>query len=157
MIPEKLHLATVHFPMIGGLIAIFVLTVGVILKNKTALLIGLGITLFSFLFTGVIMGSGEEAFLRYSEGGNKSDVLSTEGLAMMKEHEAWTHNSGKIGYLSLFVSLVGLSVYFWKKKGLIVSSIVVLLTNAVFVGISFKAADSGGKIRRPDLIETSEK
>ena len=152
MTPEKLHLVTNHFPIIGSVVASAIFLIGLVLRNKPLLFTGIGTTLATFLVLGVIMDSGEKAYERYSEGGEISSYITPEGKEMLKQHEEIAHKVSKLGYLNFVLALIGGAFIIWKKKGLILVSSLLLLLNITFFLLSIKVSDSGGKIRRPDFI-----
>lgn len=155
MTPEKLHLITNHFPIIGSIIAGGILCLGLISRNCILMFAGLGVTIFSFLFLGIVMGAGEEAYFRYSGTGERAMFISAEGKKMMRLHEKWAHGVSKIGYASLTVAILGSIWVVWKKRSLMVISLLTLILNLTFFAFSIKVADYGGKIRRPDFIQTN--
>ncbi len=154
MTPEKLHLITNHFPIIGSVIASGILCLGLISRNRVLIFTGLGVTIFSFLFLGIVMGAGEEAYFRYSGTGERATFISAEGKKMMRLHEEWAHGVSKIGYASLTLAILGSIWVMWKKRGLTLLSLFILILNLTFFALTIKVADYGGKIRRPDFIQT---
>ena len=154
MTPEKIHLITNHFPIIGSVIASGILFLGLLTKNRTLLFTGLGVTAFSFIFLGIVMGAGEEAYFRYSGDGERASLISAEGKKMMRLHEEWAHMVSKLGYASLTFSIIGTVWVLWKKTGLKIICALVLILNLTFFTLCIKVSDYGGKIRRPDFIQT---
>ena len=152
MTPEKVHLITNHLPVLGSLISAIVLVVGLVLKNRSVLYTGLGISVVTMLALGVVMGNGEEAYARYLEDGEVAGYITPEGQEMLIKHEELAHKFAKLGYVSLLVALLGGGYSVWKKKGVFVVSLSVVVLNLVFFALSVKTADLGGKIRRPDFI-----
>lgn len=150
MTPEKLHLALNHFVFLLPLAALIPLTVGLFAKSRVTILSGIGIALLGSLMTGVVMGTGEEAYERY-EDGPVASYLDAEALPALENHERIAHNWAKIMYLLAAVSLGAIVIGFLKKAWLpyTATAVIVLSIASIVAGIAI--ADSGGKIRRPDF------
>lgn len=157
MTAEKIHLMINHFPVVGALLAFLVLLGGFIFRSKPVLISGLVVAFLSFLFVPFIMSSGEEAFLRYAEGGELAEMITEEGKKAMHQHEQWAHSVSKLGYIVLGLVPLGLILFAKTKKWLTLTAGIVLLISGAFFGLILKSNNLGGKIRRPDFITESEK
>lgn len=150
MTPEKLHLALNHFVFLFPLAALIPLVVGLVLKNRATILCGLSIALVGSLLTGVVMGTGEEAYERY-EDGPVAAYLDPGAEAALEHHEDFAHTWSKALYLLAAGSLAALVIGFWKPKWLTPAAVVVVVLCLAGVVVGVAIADTGGKIRRPDF------
>lgn len=152
MTPEKLHLALNHFVFLFPLAALIPLIVGLIRKNREALIAGLAIAFIGSLFTGAVMGTGEEAYERY-EDGPIAAYLDPGAEAALEHHEEVGHTWSKVMYALLAVSLAALIIAWAKRAWLPYAGIATAVFCVASVAAGIYIADSGGKIRRPDFRE----
>lgn len=148
--PEKLHLALNHFVFLLPLAALLPLIVGLATRSRAALLSGAGIALLGSLMTGVVMGTGEEAYERYKEG-PIAGYLDSGAPEELEHHEELAHDLSKVLYLLAVVSFTTLAIGFFKRAWLRPASFALLGLCIVSVVVGVAIADSGGKIRRPDF------
>ena len=161
MTPEKLHLALNHFVFLLPLAALLPLLVGLLTKSRVTILSGTGVALLGSLMTGLVMGTGEEAYERYEEGPIAS-YLDAGAEPALEHHEEIAHNGSKVMYALAAVSLATLAIGFVKKAWLPHAAVAVILFCLASVVAGLAIAESGGEIRRPDfrkanaLIEQEE-
>lgn len=156
MTPEKLHLALNHFVFLLPLAALLPLVVGFVLKSRLTLLCGIGIALAGSLVTGPVMGTGEEAYERYKEGGPVAAYLDPGAEAALEHHEELAHTWSKVMYALVAVSLGALIIGFTKRAWLPWASLAVAVFCLGSIAAGIVIADSGGEIRRPDFRSESE-
>lgn len=150
MTPEKLHLALNHFTFLFPLAALIPLGIGLACKSRPACISGFIIAALGGLLTGVVMGSGEEAYERYKDGPVTS-YLDAGAIEALEHHEHVAHNWAKIMYGLAGVSLLGLLVAFVRKQWLRQVTALVMLLCLASIAAGIYIADSGGEIRRPDF------
>lgn len=150
MSPEKIHLALNHFTFLFPLAALIPLTVGLIARNRVAMMSGLAIAAVGGLLTGPVMGSGEEAYERYKEGSVSVHMDAGAG-PVLDHHEEVAHVWAKVMYGLALGSLLGLGIAFFKRTWLPYATLIVILLCIASVAAGLLIADSGGKIRRPDF------
>lgn len=152
MTPEKLHLALNHFVFLLPFAALIPLIAGLVLKNRVAMLSGVGIAFLGSLMTGLVMGNGEDAYERYKEG-PVTAYLDADFYEALEEHEHVAHDFSKIMYALLVASIGAAIVAFVRPVWLPYAVVLVILLSLASVVAGVLIADSGGKIRRPDFRE----
>ncbi len=150
MTPEKWHLALNHLVFLLPLAALIPLLIGARCKSRPAMLSGVLIALLGSGMTGVVMGTGEEAYERYEEGAVAA-YLDAGAEDALHNHEEMAHTWSKVMYVLLGVSALGLLIGWIKPKWLPAASQIVafLCLASGIAGIAI--ADTGGEIRRPDF------
>ncbi len=154
MTPEKLHLALNHFVFLFPLAALIPLVIGLIIKSRATLISGICIALVGGLLTGLVMGTGEDAYKRYEEG-PVAAFLDSGAESALEHHEEMAHNWAKVMYALAAVSIGALISAFVKPKWLYKTGMLVILLSVASIFAGVYIADSGGKIRRPDFRENS--
>lgn len=152
MTPEKLHLALNHVTFLLPAAALLPLLVGLLLRSRPALLSGIALALVGGLMTGLVMGSGEEAYERY-EDGPVAAYLDNGAEAVLEHHEELAHTWSKVLYALAGVSGVALLIGFLKRAWLPAAALAVVALSLASIAAGLAIADSGGKIRRPDFRE----
>ncbi|MEO0794450.1 MAG: hypothetical protein AAFX93_04790 [Verrucomicrobiota bacterium] len=153
MTPEKLHLALNHFVFLFPLAALVPLIIGLVTKNRTTQISGVIIALIGALITGVVMGSGEDAYERY-ENGPIAPLLDADAHDALEHHEHVAHDWSKLLYLLAVVSITALLIAWKKQAWLPYATIAVILFCVIAVAVGVYIADSGGTIRRPDFRQS---
>lgn len=150
MTPEKLHLALNHLPLLGFAFAIIPLFLGLIAKNRTALMSGFIIATIGGWATPLIMNTGEKAYERYKTG-EVREYLDPAAIQVLEHHEEIGHKWSKLLYATAVVATVGLiASIFQPRRSKIVAWILLVMCIVSAIG-AIRVADSGGQIRRPDF------
>jgi uncharacterized membrane protein len=144
MTPAHLHLALNHFPIITSVIAFLVFLSGLLLKNKSVKICGLSLTLLAGLFTlpAFLTGEGAEEQIEAINGVSHTLIHEHEEMA---ELLIWL-----VSINALFAA--GILYFIWRNK--VVSNYVYLLHiifSLVVCVFFFRAANSGGRIRHPEI------
>ncbi|MEO0452689.1 MAG: hypothetical protein AAFY98_00960 [Verrucomicrobiota bacterium] len=152
MLPEKIHVALNHLPLIGFALALIPLLWGVVSKHLKLTQCGILLVIVSGVSTGLIMGSGEEAGERYRDD---PDAFSLDSAAreVIEEHDEIAHQGSKLFYATTGLGVVAFALTFFKPVWYRYSTGVMILLCISSIILAVIIADSGGKIRRPDFRE----
>ena len=153
MTPEHMHLAVNHIPAIGVACALLPILVGVVLSNKTSLIVGLVLAAVCGWTTTIVMETGEDAYERYEEGPVKP-FLDQNVEKFLEIHEERAEIWSKVMYAAAILATISLALTLWRFDIGRWASILVILTSLSSIGAGIWIAESGGKIRRVDLRDT---
>lgn len=120
------------------------------MKDRAAILCGIGISIPGSAMTALVMGNGEEAYERYRDG-PVTTYLDADFDKAFEQHEHVAHQYLKIMYLLLIASLAAGMIAFLKPAWLLYATILVALPCLCSVVSGLVIADSGSEIRRPDF------
>lgn len=154
MTPGKLHLALNHFVFLFPLAALIPLGVGLLMKSRPAILSGIGIALIGRLLTGIVMGTGEEAYERYKSGPIAAHLDAGAGAAL-DHHEEVGHTWSKVMYAMAGASIAAFVVAFTKHRWLPWAAVAVMALCLASAVAGIAIADTGSEIRRPDFRSES--
>lgn len=150
MTPEKIHLVLNHIPLLACIFAAPIVIFGLIRRSKEIELTGLILTFSGSLFTGLVMGSGEEAYERYKDGpvAAQLDPAAEEWLDI---HNDRAHTVGKVFYGVIGLSLLAIVARIRFPRISLWMTLIALASSLIAIAGGIWTADSGGKIRRPDF------
>jgi hypothetical protein len=155
MTPEHLHLILNHVPIFGMACALLPLGVGIALKKKDMLLVGLILATASIWMTGPVMGTGESAHHKYLEG-EVRPYLDPDVDDYLHAHEERAEVGSKIMYAAAVLALVSLVIYFKKPDWVYGVSTALWVVGLLSILAGAWIAESGGKIRRVDFRGAAE-
>ncbi|NVO20562.1 MAG: hypothetical protein HXX13_12750 [Bacteroidetes bacterium] len=142
------HLLVNHVPIIGTIFGMLILFVGVILKNSTVKLTGLGTLIFAALSSSVALMTGDPA---------EETIQGLAGVsnALIQHHET-------IAYSSLWILipmgiLAALAMYsIWKKeRSGNVLAVITLVFSFAAIGMMSWTGLTGGEIRHTEIRSQS--
>jgi hypothetical protein len=143
--PEFVHVLLNHFPITGLFIAVLFLGAAVLLNNRTAIFLGLGMTILTALSAWPVHWSGESAFDRVLSMSDEA------GGAWLKHHAQLADEWIWIYYVTAAVG-VGAMVAGWKRPALLRrASLAVLVVALASLAAGAVIADCGGKIRHREF------
>lgn len=143
-----IHLLVNHFPIMGSFFSLILLGAGFILKNATIRKTAYSVLIFSALMTLPAFFSGE---------GAEEIVEELPGMShdVIHEHE-------ETAELALWISqLAGIAAAFALYFEIVlhrlsrIVSIITLVLNLVLFGSMTRTGNTGGKIRHPEIDETT--
>ena len=141
-----LHLVLNHFPILGSLFGLVILTYGLWSKNKAFMNAGLIALIAIALITIPTFMSGEAAEEVIEHNSGVSEQL-------IEDHE----ERGKIGFLLMellgITAVVALFLSAKNKKGGKLLNYAVLIFAILVFGFIVTVGNSGGKINHPELRE----
>lgn len=148
--PEHLHVALNHVALIGFPVAVIPLLIGLIRKDRGALLSGLLIVLICALSIPVVMETGDGAAGRLLSAA-VGVPLDNASAACLKEHEERADTAAAFGYLAAAFSAVSLLImrfapaYQYKAAALVLADCILCTALLVWT------AEAGGQIRHPEF------
>lgn len=152
MNPELLHVWSVHLPLLGGAFMVLLLAVYALSgRSRAVAACAFAVGLAGSAGAPVVMGSGEAAFERFSNGQNAALADDAGAEAALQRHEAYAHSSGKLFYLVLVASAAGLIIVWLRPRWVAAAAAINLVLAVIAVGANLYAAKTGGEIRRPDF------
>ncbi len=148
--PEHLHVALNHVALIGLAVAIIPLMIGLIRKDRGALLSGLLIVLICGLSIPVVTetGDGASARLLTGDAGVQLDGVS---MAFLKEHEERADVAAVFVYIATALAAAGLLAMRIKPRHQYKLAAVVLTGCIICTALLVWTAEAGGQIRHPEF------
>ncbi|MFA6174936.1 MAG: hypothetical protein WC701_14835 [Kiritimatiellales bacterium] len=140
--PEHLHVALNHVALIGLSVAIIPLMIGLIRKDRGALLSGLLIVLICGLSIPVVMETGE---------GAAGIQLDSAAAAFLESHASRADIAAVFVYIALALAAAGLLImrfapsYQYKVAALVLAACIICTALLVWT------AEAGGQIRHPEF------
>lgn len=150
-----LHVMTNHLPLIGTAAAVLAILVGILFQQRAIVRTGLFLIVVFTAFTGLVMGTGEEAALNFEEGVITANV-DAETLYWVQQHDDAAHFTGKIYYGLLVLAALGLIQSAFKKEWTNKIGLIILAVALIALGLSVDVASTGGKIRHPEFRTKAE-
>ena len=148
--PEHLHVALNHVALIGLVVAVIPLLIGLIRKDRGALLAGLLIVLICGLSIPVVMETGDAAAGRLLSG-DAGVLLDNTSAACLKEHEERADTAAAFGYLAAAFAAVGLLIMRFAPAHQYKAAVMVLADCILCTTLLVWTAEAGGKIRHPEF------
>ncbi|MBP8793519.1 MAG: hypothetical protein KBH29_10105 [Lutibacter sp.] len=148
MNPTHLHLVLTHFPIIGTIIGVFILSYGIYSKSESITKVALVTFVAMSLLTIPVFLTGEEA---------AETVENIAGISenIIEEHEELAEIAiwlmGALGVLSLISLLAIIKKYAFSRIVILVTLITSLITTALFVQVG----NLGGQIRHSEIRNSS--
>jgi len=139
-----LHLVLTHFPIIGTIIGIEILTYGYIFKNLEIKKISLIIFILMGLLTIPVFLSGEEA-------GETVEKIAGISEQLIEEHEELAEKVIWLMGLLGIISLLSLFAIFKKSSFAKVMTLVALIVSIVTFGLFAQVGNLGGQIRHSEI------
>ena len=139
-----LHIAVNHFPIIGMVFGLGILTAGLVLKNNsvknTAYFVFIATTIFAMIST--FTGEGAEEIV---------EKLPNVTKEMIRKHHKMAWKFATVVFVTGFFSLI--SLYFSVKKNSFerYTSIITLVLALVGVFLSIQTATTGGEMRHTEI------
>ncbi|MFN5318872.1 MAG: hypothetical protein ACK5CY_08525 [Bacteroidia bacterium] len=148
MTPSHYHLVLNHFPVVTSVIAFLILSVGLILKNKTINVCGLSLTLLGGIFTipAFVTGEGAE---------EQIETFADVSHNLIHEHEEMAE---LLIWLVSFHALFAACILYFIWRSRVISTYIHLLNlvfSLVICFFFFRTAHSGGHIRHPEMEATT--
>lgn len=140
------HLIINHFPIVGTILAFFIVIIGFLSRVSAVLHTGLAIFIFSALTSLAAFQTGENA-----EDMAESLPGVSHELIEKHEHEAERFRSFSIA--AGVLALIALYLSVKKKPGVVMLCTALLIVAGVAAFYSSKAGTSGGEIRHPEIRE----
>lgn len=143
--PEDVHTAINHFPLIGLFAAVLAAVAAVVVRNRTAKLIGLGLIAVLSLSAWPVYHYGEEGYDRVLS------LADEDGRAFLKHHEHLAEQWVFLYFVTAGVAALGL-ILSWKwPRTLTPISIAVILLALASIGAGVAIAHAGGQIRHREF------
>ena len=139
-----LHMVVNHFPIIGSIFGLGILTVGIILKNKTIKNTAYSLFIVAAIFAAISMGTGDGAEEMVED-------MPNIGRKIIHIHEEMAEKLAIILYLLGIISIAGLYTNFKNHSKAKLVSFLVLTISLVAVFIAKETGTSGGEIRHTEI------
>lgn len=141
------HLLVNHFPIIGVVIGILILSAGFIFKINTVKRTALGVFIFSSIFAipAFLSGGGAEEVIEKLPGVSETYIETHEEMA-----EIFIWIIASLGVLSL---LTFLSEYFKTKYSKLLYLLTAIMAIVTIV-VAKQVGTTGGEIRHPEIRTT---
>ena len=143
--PEYVHVALNHFPLVGLFVALLAVAAALVMRNRPATLVSLGLLALMALSAWPVYSYGEAGYDR---------VLSMSddaGQAFLKHHAHLAERWVFLYYLTAAVAAVGIGLS-WKWPRLLnVTSILSLLLALASLTAGIFIAHAGGEIRHREF------
>ncbi len=144
--PEHLHVALNHAALIGLAVAIIPLLIGLIRKDRGALLSGLLIVLICGLSIPVVMETGEGAAERLATG--EAGVQMDNGAAVfLEQHEERAEVTAVFVYIAAAIAAIGLLIMRFAPAYQYNAAAVLLAACIICTALLIWTAEAGGRIR----------
>lgn len=140
----QLHLALVHFPVVGALFSLVLFALALRFRSDLVFRIACGFTVFCAVTAGVSYYAGGEAFLLL-----EADLDSD----MVEDHALVARGAMLLYTLTGIVSLVALLQELQDEPAVPALRWGLLAANVVVFGVLLWAAHLGGLIRHPEIAE----
>ena len=152
--PEHLHIALNHVALIGLAVAIIPLLLGLIRKDRGALISGLLIVLVCGLSIPVVTETGDGAAERLTAGtaGVRLDSAST---VFLKIHEDRADIAVIFVYIAMAFAAVSLLTMRFAPAHLYKAAALVLVDCILCTALLIWTAEAGGQIRHPEFRPAS--
>ena len=152
--PEHLHIALNHVALIGLAVAIIPLLLGLIRKDRGALLSGLLIVLVCGLSIPVVTETGDGAVERLVAG-TAGVQLDRTSQAFLKEHEVRADIAAIFVYIAMAFAAVSLLTMRFAPAYLYKAAALVLVDCILCTALLIWTAEAGGQIRHPEFRPAS--
>lgn len=139
-----LHLVLTHFPIIGTIIGVGILTYGHIFKNLEVKKVSLIIFILMGLLTIPVFLTGEEA-------GETVETIAGISEQLIEEHEELAEKAIWLMGLLSVISLLSLFAIFKKSSFAKAITIVALIVSIVTFGLFAQVGNLGGQIRHSEI------
>jgi len=146
--PEHLHVALNHVALIGLAVAIIPLMIGLIRKDRGALLSGLLIVLICGLSIPVVTETGDGAAERLVTGAAGVQIDSA-AAAFLQTHENRADIAAVFVYIALALAAAGLLIMRFVPKHQYKVAALVLAACIICTALLIWTAEAGGQIRHP--------
>lgn len=148
--PEHLHVALNHVALIGLAVAMIPLLLGLIRKDRGALLSGLLIVLICGLSIPVVSETGDGAAARLLTG-DAGVQLDGVSMAFLKEHEERADVAAVFVYIATTLAAAGLLIMRLAPKHQYKTAVLVLAACIICTALLVWTAEAGGQIRHPEF------
>jgi hypothetical protein len=148
--PEHLHVALNHVALIGLAVAMIPLLLGLIRKDRGALLSGLLIVLICGLSIPVVTETGDGASARLLTG-DAGVQLDSVSMAFLKEHEERADVAATFAYITMGLAAAGLLTMRIKPQYQYKLAAVVLTGCIICTALLVWTAEAGGQIRHSEF------
>ncbi|MFA6173411.1 MAG: hypothetical protein WC701_06955 [Kiritimatiellales bacterium] len=148
--PEHLHVALNHVALIGLSVAILPLMIGLIRKDRGALLSGLLIVLICGLSIPVVMETGDGAAERLVTGVAGVQIDST-AAAFLQTHEDRADIAAIFVYIAMAFAAVSLLIMRFAPSYQYKAAALVLVDCIICTALLVWTAEAGGQIRHPEF------
>jgi uncharacterized membrane protein len=138
------HLVVNHFPIIGTIFGLGILTVGMFLKQNTVKNVSYVLFIVSAVFAALSMGTGEGAE-------EMVENMPNIGKQIIHEHEEIAEKLALVLYLLGLVSLLGLYTNSKNHSKAKLVSFLALTVALVAVFLAQKVGTTGGEIRHTEI------
>ncbi|UPT70512.1 MAG: hypothetical protein M0D53_15755 [Flavobacterium sp. JAD_PAG50586_2] len=138
------HLVVNHFPIIGTIFGLGILTVGMFLKENTVKNVSYVLFIVSAVFAAFSMGTGEGAEEMVEE-------MPNIGKHIIHEHEEIAEKLALVLYLLGVVSLLGLYTNVKNHSKAKLISFLALTVALVAVFLAQQVGTTGGEIRHTEI------
>lgn len=143
--PEYVHVLINHFPLIGLLVAMVSLGCALAVKNRGAILAGLGLVGLLALSAGVVSHFGEEGYDRVLS------MADGDGQAFLRYHQHLAERWVFLFYICAALAALGIGLgWKWPRWLNLISLLTLLLAGSSLVAGIF-IARSGGEIRHREF------
>lgn len=143
----QLHLALVHFPVVGAFFSLLIFVLALKFHSDSLFRVGCGFTVFCALTAAASYFTGGEAFELMQ------DQLDTD---VVEEHALVARGAFLLYTLGGVGALIALLQELQEEPASPVLRWVLLLANAVVFGVLLWAAHLGGLIRHPEIAPPVE-
>lgn len=139
-----LHMVVNHFPIIGSIFGLGVLTVGIILKNKTIKNTAYSLFIVAAIFAAISMATGDGAEEMVED-------MPNIGRKIIHDHEETAEKLAIVLYLLGIISVAGLYTNFKNHSKAKLVSFLALTISLVAIFLAKETGTSGGEIRHTEI------
>jgi hypothetical protein len=143
--PEYVHVVINHFPLIGLLVAMVALSVALVARNRTSILLSLSLVGLLALSAWPVAHYGEAGYDRVLS------MADEPGQAFLRYHAHLADRWVFLYYLTAGVALLGLGLAWKWPKSLPFSSLLALALAAASVVAGLFIAHAGGQVRHREF------
>ncbi len=143
--PEYVHVLVNHFPLTGLFVALLVLAVALLLKNRAGVFLGLLLVGVVSLSAWPVAEYGERGFDRVLA------MADTDGQAYLQRHAELAHRWLFLFYVTAGASAAAMLVGWKRPKFLRAAALVVIALTLASLAAGAVIAENGGRIRHREF------
>ncbi len=142
---EHVHVLLNHLPLVGLMVAVLVLVAALVLRNRSAVVLGLALVGLTAGTAWPVIESGQSSYVRVRE------LADEEGKAHLRHHMVLAERWGNLFYATAAVAAAALlAAWKWSRGFQALAALTALFATASLVA-GAAIADAGGKIRHPEF------
>lgn len=143
--PEHLHVLLNHLPLVGLVVAVVVLVVALLLRNRPATILALALVGLLAGTAWPVIESGQSSYVRVRE------LADEDGKAHLRQHMVLAERWDKLYYATAAVAVLGLLAAWKWPRGFHPLAVLAALLAAGSLVAGAVIAEAGGKIRHPEF------